>query len=257
MTSDIGDILDSWPFQPGEVNVRRIVGKDGREKIQLRLDLGLLQMETTGRPDGQKPQGFNSLLAYYEHRLEEHTEAYGTQDGFRLDEDVCGRLRAEGVMFYHRYLAEFVLGNYAAVERDTRRNLRMFDFCAAYAEEQYDRIVCEQYRPYVLMMYVRARTRTEIRRNRPRRALAMLRRTIAQIEELYEQFGHEELTETSTELSILRALERKIESLIPLSPRDRIRRQLQNAIEEERYEDAADLRDRLHQLDSPPSSFGV
>ena len=39
MDFDISDILKHWPFKPGEVNVRRIIGSDGREKLQLRLDL--------------------------------------------------------------------------------------------------------------------------------------------------------------------------------------------------------------------------
>ena len=34
----------------------------------MRIDLGLLQMELDGRPDGQRPHGFESLLDYYEAR---------------------------------------------------------------------------------------------------------------------------------------------------------------------------------------------
>ncbi|MBN1555460.1 MAG: UvrB/UvrC motif-containing protein [Phycisphaerae bacterium] len=248
MSLDIDHILNGWPFKPGEVNVRRILGEDGREKIQLRLDLGLLQMNTTGRPDGRRPHGFDSLLAYHEHTLEEHTAAHGTQDGFSLDEGVCEELRTEGVMFYHRYLAEFVLGDYESVQRDTRRNLRMFDFCAAYAEEEYDRFICEQYRPYVLMMYARARARSEIRKSRPKRALAVIRRTIGEIKALHERFEQEEPDESSMELSVLRALEREIQSLIPQDPRLRLKKQLRDAIRDERYEDAADIRDRLEKI---------
>ena len=36
---------------------RKIVGEDGKEKLQVRLDLGLLQMELNGRPDGERPHG--------------------------------------------------------------------------------------------------------------------------------------------------------------------------------------------------------
>jgi len=248
MSMDINHILSRWPFKPGEVNVRRIAGDDGREKIQLRLDLGLLQMDVTGRPDGQKPHGFESLLVYYEHALEDHTTVHGTQGGFSLDEDACEKLRAEGVMYYHRYLAEFVLGDYESVQRDTRRNLRLFDFCAAYAAEEYDQCICEQYRPYVLMMYTRSRARWEIRKSRPKRALAVIRRTITEIQNLYDRFGHEESAETGMELSVLRALEREIKSLIPRDPRLRLAKELEEAVSEERYEDAADIRDRLEKL---------
>lgn len=255
MNPDIDPILDGWPFKPGEVNVRRIRGRDGREKIQLRLDLGLLQMETTGRPDGQRPYGFESLLEYHENALEEYIVAHGSAEGFSVDENDCELLRAEGTMYYHRYLAEFVLGDYESVQRDTRRNLRLFDFLSAFAATEYDQLACEQYRPYVLMMYARARARVEIRKNRPRRALAAIRRAIREIEAHYERFSREEehAAETSMELSVLRALEREILSLLPRDPRERLTRQLQEAIRDERYEDAADIRDRLKRLRLPPN----
>lgn len=50
------------------------------------------------------------------------------------------------------------------------------------------------------------------------------------------------------ELSVLRALEREIKSLIPKDPRLRLARELDDAVSEERYEDAADIRDRLEKL---------
>ncbi len=55
MSKDIAVILNGWDYNPDEVTVRRILGLDGRVKIQMRLDLGILQMEVDGRPDGQHP----------------------------------------------------------------------------------------------------------------------------------------------------------------------------------------------------------
>ena len=86
MSLDISHILKKWPYRPGEVTARRISGRDGREKIQLRLDLGLLQMEASGRPDGERPHGFESLLAYHENRLQRHRDQHGGDEGFSLDE---------------------------------------------------------------------------------------------------------------------------------------------------------------------------
>ena len=64
-SKDIVPLLKGWDYEPGTINVRKINGLDGRQKLQMRLDLGLLQMELTGRPDGAKPHGFDSLLEYY------------------------------------------------------------------------------------------------------------------------------------------------------------------------------------------------
>ncbi len=66
MSHDIQGVLDGWPFVPDEIQAHIITGDDGREKIQMRIDLGLVQMEMSGRPDGERPDGFESLLEFYE-----------------------------------------------------------------------------------------------------------------------------------------------------------------------------------------------
>ena len=65
MNFDISPLLDQWDYEPGQIVVRRFKAKDGMEKIQLRVDLGLLQMNAIGRPDGKKPFGHESLLEHY------------------------------------------------------------------------------------------------------------------------------------------------------------------------------------------------
>ena len=51
-TNDISQILNEWLHQPGQLNVRIIEAEDGRELVQLRIELGIVQMELHGRPDG-------------------------------------------------------------------------------------------------------------------------------------------------------------------------------------------------------------
>src|SRR3954449_3782421 len=71
-TKDIAPVLNGWDYEAGAINVRKITGLDGREKLQMRLDLGLLQMELTGRPDGHRPHGRESYLAYFEEQLSDY-----------------------------------------------------------------------------------------------------------------------------------------------------------------------------------------
>ena len=54
---DIDSLLRNWEFHPGEVNARRIKTRSGREVLQMRIDMGVVQMETDLRPDGQRPNG--------------------------------------------------------------------------------------------------------------------------------------------------------------------------------------------------------
>lgn len=248
MSLDISHILSQWPYKSGEMTVRRIVGADGRDKIQLRLDLGLLQMESSGRPDGQRPHGHDSLLAYHEYRLQKHVEQHGGEEGFALDEAQCEELRTEGVMYYHRYLAEFVLGDYDCVDRDTMRNLRLLDFCRRHAESDSDKFALEQYRPYIVMMRTRARAQVAMDDHRFKTALAATQKGIADIEAFFEAFGDPKMKDRSGELAVLRALEKEIESRLPVDPIQKLREQLDQAVEAEQYEVAAELRDRLRGL---------
>src|SRR3954466_14272608 len=117
MSLDLNDLLRDWPHEPGQLKVRKITGTDGREKIQLRIDLGLIQMETVGRPDGQRPHDYESLLEYYRHKLK-RAEKKG--EPFSLSSDEVSDLQQEGIQYYHRYISFFQLGEHAAVIRDTQ-----------------------------------------------------------------------------------------------------------------------------------------
>src|SRR5436190_18482040 len=108
MSFDLSDLLCDWPYEPCQLQVRKITGSDGREKLQLRLDMGVLQMEMKGRPVGQEPHGFESELAHQQNRAKE------LGDEFSLAENEVAELQAEGVQYYHRYLALFQLGDWPA-----------------------------------------------------------------------------------------------------------------------------------------------
>lgn len=242
---DLRRILVGWDHEPNQITIRKVAGDDGTVKIQMRLDLGVLQMEMTGRPDGKRPRGFESLLAYHEHCLKRHIEKNGTELGFELPPEDCAALRDEGVQYYHRYLAEFVLEEFDAVERDTARNLRVLDLCRNHAREEVDRLVLEQHRPYLIMMNTRAKAHLALRRGAFKTALARVNAGLRMIHEIMVEVDQEEGFEQLTEVSILRSLGREVAARLPEDPMQKIEARLQQAVEEERYEDAAALRDQL------------
>src|SRR2546421_1799576 len=122
MNFDISHLLDQWDYQPGEVAVRRFKAKDGSEKIQLRVDLGLLQMNAEGRPDGKRPFGRESLLEHFTAQLEKFKQEHGG-DGkdFRLAIEDCAKLQQEAIQYHHRYICLFQLEDYDSVIRDADR----------------------------------------------------------------------------------------------------------------------------------------
>ncbi len=242
---DLRRILADWDHEPNQITIRKITGDDGMAKIQMRLDLGVLQMEMTGRPDGRRPHGCESLLGRHQQRLKEHSDKNGTELGFELTPDECSALRDEALQYYHRYLAEFVLEDFAGVERDTTRNLQVLDLCRKHAGEEADRFVLEQHRPYLVMMNIRAQAHLALRRGASKTALARVNAGLSMIREIMIEAEQEEAFEELTEVSILRSLAREIASRLPEDPLEKLEARLQQAIEEERYEDAAVLHDRL------------
>ena len=111
---DLNNLLDGWSHEPGQVKARKIAGNDGREKLQLRIDLGLIQMELQGRPDGERPFGYESLLQYHQSRASMALTRGTTYE--LVDSDLVG-LQQEAVQYYHRYLSLFQLQDYPNVVR--------------------------------------------------------------------------------------------------------------------------------------------
>jgi len=251
-SKDITPLLKGWDYEPGTINVRKVSGNDGQPKLQMRLDLGLLQMELTGRPDGLKPHGCESLLDYYESQLKEHESRNGTELGFHLTGQQCQSLREEAVMYYHRYLSLFVLEDFSGVVRDTDRNLRVLDLCGRYAVDEQDRLVLEQYRPYITMMNTRAAASILFTDKRYAEALKVIKRGIASIREFFERFGQLKALNHSNEVRVLKRFAREIKRKMPIDPLARLKSELDKAVHAERYEDAAKLRDEIQRKNAMP-----
>lgn len=245
---DIQDILDQWPYQSGEVQVRYVDCADGRRRIQMRLDLGLLQLELDGRPDGTRPEGFESLLHYYQQRKQAYLESTGTMVGFQLTPEECSRLRHEALQYYYRYLSCFHLGDYERVVRDTTRNLEVFDLLRHFAAEEDDKTSLEPYRPYVLMMQARAKAEIARAAGRLEDALMILLEGIEKIRAFFESIERQDMVEKSAEIANLRALQEEILQQVPNNPVEALRREMKRAVTVEDYERAALLRDEIQRL---------
>lgn len=251
---DITPVLKGWDYEPGTINVRKVAGLDGAPKLQMRVDLGLLQMEMTGRPDGVRPHGCDSLLEYFEQLLADHTQRHGTELGFHLTGAQCQLLREEAAMYYHRYLSLFVLEEFPGVVRDTERNLRVIEMCGKYAEEEQDRLILEQYRPYITMMYARARASIHFKEERYAEALAAVEEGLNSIRDFFISFGQEQAYDRSNEVRVLKRFAREIRRKLPVNPMDRLRRKLDRAVKNEQYEEAARLRDKIAGMEKPEST---
>lgn len=245
MTDDIGPILDKWKYKPNDINVRLVKGVDGREKVQMRIDLGLLQMNLDGRPDGKRPYRYDSYLTYFEKRVKKSDDK---RKRFKLNPIDCLHLQQESVQYYHRYLALIKLGDYARVARDTRKNLRIFDFVSKYCQDEQIHWSFEQYRPYVIMMHTRALASISLDNRNYDEAIALIEKGVAQIESFYDT--HSERADSQKfELEFLKKWLTEIREKRPLSEREKLQKELQQAIKSEEYERAAEIRDLLRYLE--------
>jgi len=245
MSQDIRPILAGWDFEPELIQVRIISGDDGSEKLQMRMDLGLLQMEIDGRPDGEKPEGHESLLEVYEARA---LEAMARGERFALEADDCSLLMREGLQYYHRYVSAFQIERYDLVARDTARNLRLFSFVAKHATRQRDRLEFEQYRPYVELMRARAKATQALRQGDYPAALGCIDDGIAAILRFLAEYQQEEREAECSELRFLRQWRREVDGERPIGPLERLEQQLQVSVTLEDYEEAARIRDQIQRL---------
>jgi excinuclease UvrABC helicase subunit UvrB len=158
------------------------------------------------------------------------------------------------MMYYWRYLSLFVLEDFSGVVRDTARNLRVLDLCGKFAVDEQDQLVLEQYRPYIVMMNTRAQASIEANEKRYADALRTIDNGLATIKEFFERFSQEEGYSDANEVRVLKRLAREIRKKLPVNPIERLERKLDKAVRDERYEEAARLRDRITEMRARPGS---
>lgn len=248
MRHDLTNFLRKWEYQPGELRVRRFKGRDGQEKIQLRVDLGVLQMEAEGRPDGKRPMGHESWLQFYQSRLGEHIAEHGDDDGFALKNEDCQRLQQEAIQYYHRYICLFQLGDHPAVLRDTERNLEAFSLLETFAEPPDVGATLAIFKPQVLLMRTRAQGALALEADDPRAAVQAIEAGVEAIRSVLRDHPAAEAADHASEVRMLESWLQELRPHLPLTPRERLESDLNQAIAREDYEKAAELRDALKRL---------
>ena len=256
MSKDIAHALSGWQFDPERMNVRIVRGDDGLDKIQVRLDLGLLQMDFHGRPDGERVGEFESWLDHYQARQREHDLANPDGPPLLLESEDCLRLLREGVQYYHRYLSFWNLQRYELCARDTTRNLRLFAFVREYARNDRDKMQFDQWRPYVTMMHARAVATPLFELRDLPAAIGAIEAGIEGIRQFLIDYDQLHRAEDCGELQQLIQWREEIVARQAGVPKlgtsvrsvETLRTELDLAIAEERFEDAAKLRDEIRRM---------
>ncbi|MGY8747435.1 MAG: UvrB/UvrC motif-containing protein [Pirellulales bacterium] len=247
---DIDEILKQWPFDPQSVNVRLLESAQ-RRVLQMRVDMGILQLETDGRPDGNR---FHGATTYFDFLREQSSQS---EKKFELDEDSCLEVDREFVQFYHRRVCWLQLKEFDLAVRDADHTLALMDFCKQHSSDEQWTISHEQYRPFVLYHRTQAAALAYINQDEDavdsaddsepvdtaEFAIDEVNCGLIKLRELFaeydaeEQFDEDELVQRLTEFR--EGLREKY--VVGQTAKE----QLETAISDEDYEAAARLRDQL------------
>jgi hypothetical protein len=234
---NIDAILRDWEYEPGEVSARLVRGSDGREVLQMRVEMGVLQLEASNRPDGTRPSGADT---YFDYLL---GLAIHEGDKFVLNEEQCAEADREFVQFYQRRICWLALREFDRAVRDADHSLAFMDFVRTCSPSDEWTNSHEQYRPFILFHRTQAAALSALERSGPEGAIEELNQGLQRIRQLYidveaeEQFDEDELV---IRLNQLR------ESLRDHYNIGRtLNEQLADAVATEQYELAAQLRDEI------------
>lgn len=237
----IDAVLKDWPYDPEAVSVRLVEGTDGRELIQMRIEMGLLQLETSGRPDGEKPQGAGS---YYEY-LTDRYRSMEADDAFTADE--CAECDREFVQYYHRRICWLAMREFRKAVIDADHTLGLMDLCRERSPDEEWTVSHEQYRPFVMFHRIQAEALAELDQNGPESAVAAVNDGLERMREIFEDHGIDHAFDENE------LVERLIEFRETLREKFSVGKtldeQLAEAIAQEEYEKSARLRDALRDKD--------
>src|SRR5437660_8178533 len=164
MKQDIDSALRGWDFKPGMVQARLVQARDGRQVIQLRVDLGILQIETADRPDGTRPHGCATFFEYLRKQAKVAARAGQT---FVFSEEQCQEADREFVQFYHRRICWLALRNYGRAVADADHTLAFMDFIRDHSPSDEYTQAHEQYRGFVLFQRTQAAAALALEKENP------------------------------------------------------------------------------------------
>ena len=232
----IDRILTDWPYDPANVNVRIVRGDDSRDVIQMRVDMGLLQMETTGRPDGERPKGYET---YFDFLVSQTIR----DDEFEMTEAQCLEVDREFVQFYHRRVCWLTLREYRRAVADADHTLALMDFCLDHSPDDEWTMTHEQYRPFVLFHRIQAAALEQLDQQAAEAAVHTINVGLDQLRELFVEHDAEEMFDDNELVVRLTELRESLRDNYRVGRT--LEEQLQDAVAREQYELAAKIRDEL------------
>ena len=247
---DIDELLNQWPFDPFAINVRLLESRQ-RKILQMRVDMGILQLETEGRPDGMTPHGSETYFDY----LKQQTLGVAEDPSFKLDEDNCLEIDREFVQFYHRRVCWLQLKEFHKAVADADHTLGLMDFCKKYSTDDEWTHNHEQYRPFVIYHRTQAASLSWIEGDvevDTDNAIEEVNKGLKTLHDLFVEYDAEDQYEQDELVQRLREFREGVRERFEIGLT--LKEKLAEAIDNEDYEAAAALRDQLDRKGSSVAS---
>ena len=242
MNQDIDYVLEGWDYKPGVVQARLVQARNGRQVIQMRADLGVLQIEPTGKPDGTRPHGQVTYLNYLQ---DQARVARKTGKSLIMSEEQCQEADREFLQYYHRRICWLALRNYARALQDADHTLALMDFVREYSPSDDYTQAHEQYRGFVIFQRTQAAAALQVEKNQPEGAIDEIRAGLERLREFFASFEMEDQMDEDGMVQHLRKVESSLRQEYKID--STLQEQLDKAVADEDYERAARLRDELRQ----------
>ncbi len=237
-------ILQEWPYQPGVISARIVRAPGSRKVLQMRIELGLLQMEFTGRPDGERPGEMETYLDFLSGQIQEAKDTPPT-----LTDEQCFEIDREFVQYYHRRICCLALREFDRAVADADHTLALMDFVAAHSPNEDWTASHERYRPFVYFHRTQALALAVLEKSGPEAAIEEINKGLEEMRKIFVRAEAEEQFESDELVNQLGELKESLRKEYQVG--QTLAEQLAEAVAAEEYERAARLRDEIAQRHVP------
>jgi hypothetical protein len=256
MTLDLDELTLDWECPPGELRARAVIGRDGSELLQLRIDLGVMQMVYAGRPDGTTYHGLPNARDYIEHELRLGGQALVPADWQELKRELMqlnyrrmafATLAEDALTASDRTNAERYI---AGALGDIHACLEHTDLLARHTSIQLESDVMQ---PTLVFDQARLLSQLSVVIGQYEQAIEQAEAGADALDTLLAELGYDEdQREEDPGVEYLRDLGHQLRIEYGIS--QTLHEKLQQAIEDEDFEAAAELRDQMQRRQADPDA---
>ncbi len=217
---DLTTFFSQWPLGPDHDVARMVTASDGRELIQVRIEMGLLQLEVSGRPDGR-------------------SSAFATAES-AVDADTAEDLLHEAGLHDYRGHLLLALSRHEQAIQDAEHVIR----CATAARDVAPQDALNEAHRRGCTLRARAAAEAAAAAGRKDLAKLAIERGLTDLTNVVSESHYD----SCNEVLLLRGMRDVLTPRLPSSQREELRHRLRDAIDHENYELAAILRNELRQM---------